>query len=151
MSGDELDRLIDRALDAYVAQAPPPGLEGRILLRARRDQAPRPGWWWAAGCAIAACALLSFLAVRTLNRPLETLAIHPVWRIEAPPPTSPLPSPRRPPSRGPRLTPAQRALLKFVQQYPDQALEAFAKPAIDEISIPPLTIEQLEVQEEKKQ
>jgi hypothetical protein len=62
--------------------------------------------------------------------------------------------------RKPRITAGERALLRFVQDHPEQALEAFANRVdsitVDPIDIPPLAIESLEItgpsetQEEKQ-
>lgn len=51
-------------------------------------------------------------------------------------------------------TAGERALLRFVESHPEQALEVFAKvdnpTTVDPIDIPPLLIEPSETQEEKQ-
>jgi ABC-type proline/glycine betaine transport system permease subunit len=150
MNGDQLDEVIDRGLRDYLAQEPAFGMEVRVLRRVRR-RGPRLRFGW----AVAACGLLAIFAAGSWQRPVETLAITPIsaW-IEVPPPIFCLATRGRVMRRKPGITAGERALLRFVQDHPEQALEAFAKPdspiAVEQIVIPPLAIEPLETQEENK-
>ena len=142
------DDLLDRGLRSYVAEEPPPGLEARILARARRKGA-HASWWWA-GWAVAACG--AWMAW-TVNRPVETLSIKPVWRFEAPPlMIAATPNPTG--HRRPGITEAERALMRFVEEHPDDAAATAARMndpiAIDRIEIEPLAINELEAPEETK-
>jgi hypothetical protein len=145
VNGDELDDLIDQGMRAYVAREPAFGLDARVLRRVhRRDWKLRAIW------AVAACGLVGIFAARTWQRPVEKLAITPVpARIEVPPITR-----VRAVHREPRFTAGERALLQFVQEHPEQALEAFARPenpvTVDGIEIPPVAIEPLDPVEENK-
>jgi hypothetical protein len=93
---------------------------------------------------------LPIFAPRIWLRPVETLAITPVSaRIEVPALTG-VGVVRHKPG----MTAGERALLRFVQDHPEQALEIFARldtpVTVDEIEIAPLAIEPLETQEENK-
>ncbi len=145
MNHDELDDLIDRGIRAYVAEEPAFGLEARVLRKVRRRE-----WWPRIAWAFAACGLLGIVAARTWQRPIEKLTITPVSaRIEVPALTRVRAVPHNP-----RITAGEHALLQFVQDHPEQALEAFARVdspvTVDPIDIPPLAIEPLETQEENK-
>ena len=145
MKGDEVDDLIDRGLRDYVAKEPEAGMEARVLRRIhRRDSRFR------IALAVAAGFVFGIFAARVWQKPLETLAMRPVSaRIEVPTLTR-----VRVVSYKHGMTAGERALLRFVQDHPEQALEAFAKRddfiTVDPIDIPPLAIEPLETKEENK-
>ena len=156
MNADELDDLIDRGIRAYVAREPAFGMEVRVLRRVqRRDSRVRFAW------AVAACVLGGIFAARMWRKPVETLDIRPVLaRIEVPPLIFSMATGVRVVRHGTSITAGERALLRFVQDHPEQALEAFAKAddsiTVDSIDIPRLAIEPLETigpletQEEKQ-
>lgn len=154
MSGDELDRILDSALESYARGEPRPGLEGRVLARvaeARRE--PRFGWWGIAAVAAVCGGLV--LAILLRNQPLppppgivrlnppaptvRTATVTPAGRHRVRSLT--LPKREQFPTPAP-LTAQERAMLRFAEQFPKQALDVSAreeKPiAIPEIEIKPL-------------
>jgi hypothetical protein len=144
LTNDELDRLIDGGLRDYVAREPAFGIEARVLRRVRGRNWRHPSAW-----TLAACALLAIFVATNWQEPLETLNITPAWRVEAP-----VPVPARAARHKPRITAGERALLRFVQDHPEQAIEVFARldtpVTVDDIEIAPLAIEPLEPQEENR-
>jgi hypothetical protein len=79
---DELDRLLDAALQQYAAVQPREGLEGRILARLRIQSAADASharWrWFTAAAAVAALAVVIItIASRPHARPQPSVAQHP--------------------------------------------------------------------------
>jgi hypothetical protein len=89
--GDELDRLLDAALQQYAAVQPREGLEGRILARLRSQTAEGAShaWWrWVtAAAAVAALTVIITMESRPHPVPLPNVAQHP--SVSLPPPTLP--------------------------------------------------------------
>lgn len=81
LPADELDRLLDAALQHYAAVQPREGLENRILARLRRseaDRSPHAWWrWFTAAAAVGALAVIITIASRPHARPQPSVAQHP--------------------------------------------------------------------------
>ena len=145
MTGDELDDLIDQGLRDYGAREPELGMESRVLRWVHRRESRLRF-----AIAAAACILLGVFTARDWQRPIQKLTVKPLSaRIEVPPLTR-----VQVVRHKPRITAGERALLRFVQGHPEQAVKVFArldKPiTVDDIEIAPLAIEPLESQEEKQ-
>jgi len=79
---EELDRLLDAALQQYAAVHPREGLESRILARLRShpiERASHAWWrWFTAAAAVAALAVIIItIASRPHARPQPSVAQHP--------------------------------------------------------------------------
>jgi hypothetical protein len=125
-------------------------MEQRVLSRMQAPPARRS--WWFAGWAMAAAALLAVIALRhgqpkvqrvpqishvVQSTPNPPVPVHPAIRHK-------VPNVRKfsPPEP---LTAEERALLRFVQSQPEQALEVFSQTAqIEELTIEPLKIDKLQ-------
>jgi len=145
MKGDGLDDLIDRGLRDYVAKEPELGMESRVLRGMHRRESRLR-----ITLAVAACLLVGVFGATKWQERLETLAITPLSaRIDAPALTR-----GRVVRRKPGVTAGERALLQFVQDHPEQAVEVFAmldSPIpVDDIEIAPLTVEPPETKEENE-
>jgi hypothetical protein len=122
---DERDILLDEALKTYMDQAPPAGMERRLL--ARVHAAP-PRWriWFPAVAVVAAVCLL--LTISLMTNPLLTIPLltnprgTPV-RPAQPPPAASVPAiaasvqPVSPPDAR-RVVPARRRLLRRSRPQP---------------------------------
>lgn len=123
---DELDRLLDAALNQYGAVQPREGLESRILARLRSQSAEpaRRAWWrwFTAAATVAALAVIISMASRPHAKPQPSVAQHPSVRLPAPnlaAPSEPRPAMQRPKRRwhAARDTQVAQALPKL-DQFP---------------------------------
>lgn len=159
---DDLDRLLDSALSAYVDAPPRPGLEQRVLRHAREGRAPGRGirarsWAW----SIPVLAAVLAIWVRVPREPGPPPPPH--LALTVPSRVSDQPTPRAPtgpaihshrhalPKRGVFPTPSpvsneERALLLFAARHPDQmaAIAVNAARAAEPVRIEPLYIQPLE-------
>jgi len=168
-SNDELDRMIDSALAGYSSAQPLAGLEERVLNRVRlTDSARRRVLGWTVAIVAVTFVLLIAILVRMPYAPVS----HGIARVQTPAPARPVPeveqvrvapkhrrgrvatrragSPRplpkleQFPAPAP-LTAEERALLAFVEHYPDEAKQLVTEQQksgepieIQLIRIPPL-------------
>jgi hypothetical protein len=159
-----LDELLDKALATYTSQGPPLGLEARVLRRIQAGNIRR-GWpvrRWV--LVAAACCLLGGIDVwiRRATFPAPGLApARIVLSNVTPQPTAPdmedskplAGSIQRTRKRLPRhslfpapaaLTHQERALMAFVNNATEQALQTFGP--MQPIQIEPLNIDKIDVQ-----
>jgi hypothetical protein len=160
----DLDSILNAALREYSNREPRQGLEHRILRHIEttggsiETRSPARRWWWWAG-GVLVTVWLAVLAVHTGRTKVEP--IPPLRAQAAKSPVTllpPAPAPRVVKVAGKRrrlpklekfpepapLTPAERALLRFVQSQPEQARQALSRSAqIEELTIEPLKIEAL--------
>lgn len=147
-----LDSILDAALREYANREPRAGFEGRILRRVQSAPPARRLW----PKLLPALAVIP-LAIAILHRdPPRAQPLPPqISRtVEAPPPAMSPPQPvvkrrklreRKTFAEPEPLTAEERALLRFVQSYPEQAREALSLSAqIEKITIEPLKIEELQ-------
>lgn len=158
---DEFDRLLDKALSAYVSAPDRPGLEERVLAHVN-ERKPRPRYWFvyasAAAAVIAGWLLIwpsrvaetptppRHISIAAAKSILPPVAPEPVPRPAAVPLKRPVrrhTEPQRPefPTRLP-LTPQERSLLEIAESQPAQ-LAALNRP-MEPLEIPPIQIEPLE-------
>jgi len=159
---DNLESLIDRALESYTPCAPRPGLEQRVLASLDTENHPRPRFWswkltWAFSAGVlllAAVAIPVWIASR--RPPITALRRAPASQVEhSPHPTPAVASStkkmRRAPAAAqpapqpqfgqPRATREELLLARFAVRYPEM-LSALneEKPATDApISIPAIS------------
>jgi hypothetical protein len=95
---DELDRILDAALEKYAAAVPRRGLEDRVLanLRAERVRVPEQAWWrWGAIAALAAMVIVTATLAWRSGKPSHPVAHHPAGTVQGPAaPATPLVSNR---------------------------------------------------------
>lgn len=149
----DLNKLLDRALQAYTEHEPQIGLDSRVL---RRLQQPRPKRWrWA---AIPALAMAALVVLTIMNRPVlqpreENAVPSPVAKGAVPTVVKGVVQrnsnrPSQTNTRIPQLAPPepptdqQRALQLLATQYPEQA-GLMARQVPDELTIEPLAVEPL--------
>ncbi len=153
---DRLDLIVNAAIRDYSNAEPRAGLELRILRHVQTRPHRRFAWrlaWAFVAAAIALIVLIALPARRVLPPPLALLP-PPVPRaaqpgILTPPPrqrTSDHRSFRRSQEREPLpLTAEERALLRLVQEHPEQAVAVLSQPAeFEALTIEPLEIEKLQ-------
>jgi hypothetical protein len=145
MTERELDLLIDRAVQSYVAE-PTQGIETRVLARVRK-----PRYWLAYGAvAVAAAVLVTFwipsdpgpIPPPPLVAMTPSVPSVPLVRIELTPKVS-----RRPKPLSPPLSAEERMLVQFVRKYPEFAQAAFVempKRMSEPIDTAPLVVAPLE-------
>jgi hypothetical protein len=147
---DEVDRILDAALECYSSQEPRPGLPGRVLARVRSDTGVARRRWFGFVFAIAAAACLAVgLVVWRLTPPPLTLSL-------APPPPPAVPELRvsvSPPVRV-RRSPVreQRPLVALTSIPPEAALwlaDADRPLEVKPLEIKPLQIDSIETGELK--
>jgi hypothetical protein len=160
---DRLDLILNAAIRDYSNAEPRAGLELRILRHVQARPHKRFPWRRAWALVIAAIALIVLIALPARRAPLPPLALlpPPVPRAAQPViPTPLIPEPsaqprtsdhrsfRRSQEPGPLpLTAEERALLRLVQEHPEQAVAVLSQPAIGEfeaLTIEPLKIEKLQ-------
>jgi hypothetical protein len=149
-SPDRLDLILDAAIRDYSNTTPRAGIDQQIL-RHVQTTPRRPAFRLAWALVMAAIVLSATIALRIRDASPPVLALLP----PPPPQVSDLPVPARNSMRQPLrrrkhpgpapLTPEERALLRLVRQYPEQALAALSPPAgSGPLEIEPLKIEQLQ-------
>ena len=168
-SNDALDRMIDSALAGYSSARPLEGLEERVLNRVRlMDSARRRMLGWTVAIAVVASVVMVAILVRMPHAPVS----HDFARVHTPAPARPVPkveearvapkhrrgriTPKR--AESPKLLPKleqfpapapltaeERALLAFVEHYPDEAKQLVTERKkndepieIQPIQMPPL-------------
>ena len=151
MTEQEMDRMLDTALETYVAEAPA-DLAPRVLARIRR---PQMRWVpWLAAAAALAVVTLAVVGHRggdstpaSKPQPVVAQAAAPVPAPTVAKPavarrSTPVPRPSRP-----RLTNEEQQLVSLVTNHPEliaQAWEPAPAPAWPEpVAIPPIQIEPL--------
>jgi hypothetical protein len=86
--GDELDQLLDAALNQYGAVQPREGLEGRILARLRSQSAEpaRHAWWrwFTAAATVAALAVIISMASRPHTKAEPSVSQRPSITLAPP-------------------------------------------------------------------
>ena len=155
---DELDQLIDTALERYSSAEAPVGLEDRVLRRIDSSRRRRR-WVWAAAVPALAALILAIPVLPTRHRPVEKRIIpedrHALEVRGRPAPVAPVSFKPRPaaahhrrlpkgqifPTPAP-ITPEERALLALAQLHPDtaRALADSQKLNAELIEIPPIEI-----------
>jgi hypothetical protein len=148
---ENLDAILDAALHGYSNAEPRPGLEQRVLRRIQTAPGVRRSWWKFGWAAAPVCLAFFFWMVwptRDVPRAVLSLAPPPVpavARVIYPKTPARDAKPRILRAKPLPLTAEERALLRFVQEYPEQARAALVLSAqIEEIAIKPLEIEALQ-------
>lgn len=152
---DDLDLLLDRALQAYVDQAPPAGMEPRVLRHVYA--APRRWRFWVPAAAGVAAACVVLIVTYQAPKPSpqsrpDPKSVIAVLKPPVPQPSPPTPFPKRreqafrraPRQKQPALTEGERALLRFLQQDPDTAKQVLGHMLVAQDR--PVTIEALNVE-----
>jgi hypothetical protein len=158
---DELDAVLDAALNDYSNREPRTGMDQRILLQVYTGSPARRSSWWIGWALIpVSLAVIAAIAI-TANphMPKVRPRVQPqpqVARVTQLPVPSPVPTiatvAKRPAKlrkleRVPEpetLTPGERALLSFARRDPQKARELFADSGqMKELTIDPLKIEAL--------
>ena len=170
---DELDTILDQAIQSYSAAEPSPDLAGRILYQSKlHTAAPRRGWKLALAVALplAAAVALAFVLLGqwTLSKPPATIASAPSTPSVAQPaktlvataePVQTHRKVRKAASHStesgkswarplpPPYSKEELALLNFVQQHPKEAAEIAEAQKQDTAPLEsqPITISQLEI------
>ncbi|MFZ0662787.1 MAG: hypothetical protein WAM66_08855 [Acidobacteriaceae bacterium] len=167
---DDVDQILENAVESYAAVEPSPELASRILERAQHVPAPRRGWKLALAFAVplaAALALAFVLAgqwalpkppaavasapttpdvtARTRPQPAETLAAAPVQTHRSVRKAHAARSTARPLPAP--YSKEELALLAFVQQHPKEAAEMAEAQKRDSapLQTQPITISRLEI------
>ncbi len=168
---DQLDSMLEDALDGYSRAEPLAGLEERVLHRVRAAEAPRrrPAGWALAFAAAAALVLVTIVARVPRNPAPNTRNIA---RAQIPSPArlaakveeprvarehrrgriaakrvAPVPKQEQFPAPAP-LTADEQALRSFVERHPAEAQQVFAqlqKRSNEPIQIEPIQIAPLKI------
>lgn len=140
---DEVDRMLDAALECYSLQEPRPGLPGRVLARVGSDAGVARRKWFGFVFAIATAA--ACLIIWRPMPPQLTLTL-------APPSPPPVPELRVSVLVRPRPRQAERPLIALTSMPPEAALwlaDADQPLEVKPLEIKPLQIESIETGELK--
>ena len=153
---EEFDRILDIAIASYSSADPLKGLEERVLQRMTLHR-PRSRSKWAAITALAGAAVAIILAITPRTPPAKVAVVAPPPIVEQFPAPARTPRkagfrshPTRPAPRhraAPALSEAERAMVAFAAQHPEEARDAAAWQGNGlpvEIVISPIEIAPLE-------
>jgi hypothetical protein len=154
---ERLDLILNAAIRDYSNPEPRAGLEQRILRHVQTTPYRHSPWRFAWALVVAAIVVVVLIAIpaRRVSPPVLALLPPPVPQAAAnspssasspPPRTSGHPSSRRSKDPDPLpLTAEERALLRLIQEQPEQALAVLSQPAeLEALTIEPLEIEELQ-------
>jgi hypothetical protein len=149
---DDLDLLLDKALNRYAAQEPQVGLESRVLRRATEHRGTRS--WWMLACIPAVALAGFFLIVRTPDKPVPRQAVvkpAEVQKPDAAPARAVVLRRHRRQTKQPPVSP-EELLARFVRTDPAGAIAALGEARhrdIELLAIEPLKIDELKITEDE--